>query len=390
MGTARPLRTWQEQALDAWLKAKRRGIVSVVTGGGKTYFALNCIAEIQRAIPAVTTLITVPTEALLDQWFEEIVSFFDLPPDFINYVTGRRRLIRGRINIGVINTVAKLGSTAAADLQLFLVVDECHRSASPVLRGIFDLPRIASLGLSATPERQYDNWFSEVLIPNLGPIIYSYSYKNARRDGVIVPFSLNNILFDLSAAEKREYDRLTKCISRAIGMHGIESQQAVQLLLKRARQVNSCPARVKIALKLIARHRDERVLVFHEDIQSCEAIHGVLMELRVSAAIYHSQMPMSEKIKTLHSYRTGQANILVSCRALDEGFNVPESEVAIIAASTASYRQRIQRLGRVLRPSPGKDRALVYSIVASEPEVRRLVSEAEDLAEIAEVIWSRA
>jgi superfamily II DNA or RNA helicase len=80
----------------------------------------------------------------------------------------------------------------------------------------------------------------------------------------------------------------------------------------------------------------------------------------------------------------------VSCRALDEGFNVPESEIGIIAASTATHRQRIQRLGRVLRPAPNKERAIIYSIVASVPEIRRLAAEAEDLKEIAEIEWSRA
>jgi superfamily II DNA or RNA helicase len=95
-------------------------------------------------------------------------------------------------------------------------------------------------------------------------------------------------------------------------------------------------------------------------------------------------------VQTLHEYRTGKIKVLVSCRALDEGFNVPETEVGIIAASTATYRQRVQRLGRVLRPATGKERAIIYSIVASAPEIRRLAAEAEDLKEIAKVEWSRA
>lgn len=71
----RPLRRWQELALRAWTSEGKKGIVSVVTGGGKTFFALTCIKEFQRFTPAATVLITVPTAALLDQWFEETVSF---------------------------------------------------------------------------------------------------------------------------------------------------------------------------------------------------------------------------------------------------------------------------------------------------------------------------
>ncbi len=80
----------------------------------------------------------------------------------------------------------------------------------------------------------------------------------------------------------------------------------------------------------------------------------------------------------------------MTCRALDEGFNVPETEVGIIAASTATNRQRIQRLGRVLRPAKGKDRALIYTLVATEPEIKRLQQEEENLEGVAEVTWTRA
>ncbi len=385
----RPLRRWQEGALEAWLAAGKRGIVSVVTGGGKTFFALNCIREFQRRTASATVLVTVPTEALFDQWFEELVSFFDMPPRFLNLLSSKRPIKRGRINIGVINTAAKLAS-AANNPELFLIVDECHKAASPVLRSVFKVPRRASLGLSATPERPYDDWFEEVLVPELGPVIYNYSYKEALRDRVIVPFHLHNILFEFTHEEQDEYNRLTKRIGTAFSRQGPESDQVVRLLLKRARFANSSPSRLRIALKLIARHRRQKVLVFHEDIQACEFLFAVLQQNSAAAGIYHSKIPLARRVKTLHDYRTGKISVLVSCRALDEGFNVPETEIGIIAASTATYRQRIQRLGRVLRPSKGKSNAVIYSIVASVPEVRRLAAEAEDLKDIAKTEWSRA
>lgn len=383
------MRRWQEEALRAWFDAGKRGIVSVVTGGGKTFFALKCINEYQRRVPAATVLITVPTEALLDQWFEELVSYFDMPPRFLNLLSRSRPIRQGRMNIGVINTVANLGA-AKKNPEVFLVVDECHKSASPFLRGIFNIPRLASLGLSATPERPYDDWFNEVLVPNLGPVIYNYSYKEAMRDSVIVPFDLQNILFAFTDEEQAEYDRLTRSIRITISKHGVESEQAVRLLLKRARFVNLSPTRVRIALKLIARHRGRKILVFHEDINACNFIFAILRENSIAAGNYHSKLPLAKRVQTLHEYRSGKIKVLVSCRALDEGFNVPETEIGIIAASTATYRQRVQRLGRVLRPATGKERAIVYSIVASAPEIRRLATEAEDLKEIAKVEWSRA
>ena len=91
----------------------------------------------------------------------------------------------------------------------------------------------------------------------------------------------------------------------------------------------------------------------------------------------------------LRLYRQGIFDVLVSCRALDEGMNVPETAVAIVASSTASYRQRIQRLGRVLRPAPGKRMASIYTIYATNQEEERLKEEAAGLQNAEAVQWFR-
>src|SRR5688572_2477979 len=62
-------RRWQLEALAAWVNARRRGVVEVVTGGGKTIFAHLCIAEVQRMDDSSCIVIVVPTQALLDQWY---------------------------------------------------------------------------------------------------------------------------------------------------------------------------------------------------------------------------------------------------------------------------------------------------------------------------------
>ena len=84
----------------------------------------------------------------------------------------------------------------------------------------------------------------------------------------------------------------------------------------------------------------------------------------------------------------GIFDVLISCRALDEGMNVPETRVAVIASSTASQRQRIQRFGRVLRPAEGKDGAIIYTLFATKQERNRLQKEATEFEGIAQVTWS--
>jgi superfamily II DNA or RNA helicase len=88
-------------------------------------------------------------------------------------------------------------------------------------------------------------------------------------------------------------------------------------------------------------------------------------------------------------FRRGIFNALVTCRALDEGVNVPETTIAVIASSTASIRQRIQRLGRVPRPAAGKKMATVYTIYATEVERRRLEQESATDSGAETVSWMR-
>lgn len=377
------LRAWQKDALDLWEQNKRRGIVSAVTGGGKTILALSAVA----AAKLETSLIVVPTVALLDQWWEEAASFFGLPFDDIHIVKGRAKLKHGTINIAVLNTAAAIEN---APKSFFLIIDECHKAASEKFRAVLKLPTAASLGLSATPERPYDDGLGDVLIPALGPVICRYTYREALRDGVIVPFNLRNVAFELEPDAQAQYDKLTKAIARSIQKLGMEAPETIALLLRRARILNMSMTRVRLTLKLVARHNGQRILVFHESIEACEIIHAVLAENGVKSGIYHSRLKARERVEMLSQYRAGALEVLVTCRALDEGFNVPETEIGIIAASTATRRQRIQRLGRVLRPAAGKEAATIYTLVATKPEIDRLKAEEEELEGVAEATWGRA
>lgn len=384
--SAPDLRAWQKAALTAWEENHHRGIVGAVTGGGKTVFALACI----RKLGPQTAIVVVPTQALLDQWWEETAAFFSIGLDDVHILSGRERLKPGTVNIGVLNTVAKLAEHAVPKGGVMLVVDECHKAASPTFRRVLDLPTTATLGLSATPERPYDDGLTAVLVPKLGPVLFQYDYSDALRDGVIVPFDLRNVVFDLEEDRQQDYGRLTRSIAQSVDRAGADAPESVALYLRRARLVNLSPRRVELALKLVARHRGSRTLVFHEDIQACEVVGQVLLETGFRAGVYHSKLPVRVRAVMLSQFRRGEIDVLVTCRALDEGFNVPETTIGIIAASTATRRQRIQRLGRILRPSHDKERATVYTLVATDPEIVRLKEEEADLDGVANVTWGRA
>lgn len=385
------LRHWQREALDAWRASGDRGVTAVVTGGGKTILAYACMLDLLQRQPGTAIVILVPTLALLDQWVVGLTEDLGVAAEEIALFGGGRRPSRDRpINLMVINTARKAAPELASQRATMLVVDECHRSASPMNALALDGRHLATLGLSATPERDFDDLFREVVEPALGPIIYTYDYKRARAEGVVSPFDLINVHVPMSEEEQRRYNTLTRKLAPLLRRRdrGDYVDETLERLLRdRARISNSAHARLPMAVRLIERHRGERAIVFHEQIDAAEVLTASLTRRKHRAAAYHSALGPAHRQDNLRLFRRGEIDILVTCRALDEGINVPDASVAVIAASTAGTRQRIQRLGRVLRPAPGKERAVVYTIYASEPEGERLRVEAERLEGTEQVRW---
>ena len=181
-------REWQVCALEKW-KPARRGIVKIVTGGGKTVFAQMCLQMFFEESYNGQALIIVPSVSLLDQWWIALQEESGISRDDIGLLSGQEACEGNEpIIISVINSARTFTEEFSKKRTLFLIVDECHRAGSPVnakaLLGQFT----ATLGLSATPERDYDEGFEAYIAPRLGPIIHEYTYVDASRDGVISPF----------------------------------------------------------------------------------------------------------------------------------------------------------------------------------------------------------
>lgn len=391
---ARDLRAWQVRAFEQWQSNDRRGIVRVVTGAGKTFFALQCALDGIRAHPGLRIAIVVPSIALLDQWYVDLQEELGAQQQEIHIVRrGTQPSEEARFYLAVLNTARLHGVGLPPDVPGMLVVDECHRAGAEQSRRALKGRFVATLGLSATPEREYDEALTGVLIPRLGPIVFEYTYVEAAADGVIAPFGLVNVGVPLTADEDERYTKLSRQVSIAwrAFKRGEADEMRVKILLRR-RALLSAKARrrVPVAVSLADAHRGVRMVIFHEGIAEAEEIAALLRERNHNVTLYHSKIASAMARDNLRLFRRGRFQILVSCRALDEGVNVPETEVGVIASSTASTRQRIQRLGRVLRPAPGKDFATVYTLFATKTEEERLRAEAEGLVGTAEVVWRRA
>jgi superfamily II DNA or RNA helicase len=379
-------RKWQRYALEAW-SFQMKGIVKVVTGGGKTIFSLLCMNDFFLKNPNGVCVIVVPTIALMDQWLVEIIENTNVSEESIAMYGGGNKPSGGEIiHLMVVNTARQKVEEISSDQPTMLIVDECHRAATAENSKSLQINTVATLGLSATPERQYDEGFEEILVPTLGPIVYEYGYVLASKDGVIANFELVNVRLNFDLDESEKYARLTHQIAR-LSSENEKDEKLLQLLRRRSEVVSNALIRIPWAVKLALMNSGSKIIIFHERISALNSIERLLNDKGMSVTTYHSKLSGPLRRRNLQMFRKGMVDVLLTCRALDEGMNVPEAEVGIIASSTSSTRQRIQRLGRVLRPAPGKDSAKIYTLFITDKEEQRLIDEILTLSEVSSSMW---
>jgi superfamily II DNA or RNA helicase len=359
--------------------------VEVATAGGKTFFAIQCIITWLIKFPESKILIIVPTTALQDQWYVNLMEEMNIPATEIN-IWPENKNLQSRFHIMVVNTARTRAEIVRKKSdRIMLIADECHRYASTENANALQINADANLGLTATADREYDLGLEEILVPNLGEIIYKYSISDARRDGVVSEFEINNVKVPFRASEQLEYKRLTKSLALAFSQNDQDKISRISRL--RARISIGATSRIPAAVSIAEQNKGLKILIFHEEIESAQKIFDILKKRKHSVAIYHSQIGGDARRESLKQFRKGIVQIIVCCRALDEGVDVPESEVAIIAASTSSSRQRIQRIGRVIRIHDSKERARVYTIYVTDKEEEKLRNEQSILSDISTFNW---
>ncbi len=379
------LRYWQKEAMSVWSK-EMKGVVSVVTGGGKTFFALMCVIKFLEKYPAGQILIIVPTIALQDQWSVEINAVLGIGDEEISHFPDKKARPKA-FNILVINTARNIDKSLFSKKPSFLIVDECHKAGSNENSKALTFESCAELGLSATPKRENDSGFDDLVQPKLGSIIYEYSYSEAFRDGVISNFNMTNIRTHLTNDEEQGVSALKKRIAIELSQKNIDYDRVEMLQIKKARIIKGSVNRLPVCLKIIMGLKIKKAIVFCESIKHADYINNYLLKKNRFSTVYHTGVSRVVRQSNLMMFKQGMSKVLVTCTALDEGLNVPDIDVAIIVSQTMSNRQRIQRLGRALRK--GKDLAEIYTLYIGEEEKSFLIKEFSNLKEITSFRWKK-
>ena len=369
------LREWQAKAFPLWW-SKKRGIVKVVTGGGKTVFAIHCLTKYLEENKDHSIFIVVPSIALLDQWYEGLQKDFNEKEIALN--GGGEHLEHiSRINISTIDSVKNIIEQFNASKTL-LIVDECHKIGTEKRGEVLTNNWHATLGLSATPERDYDDNFYIIIRKILGDIIFDYDYIDAREDEVIVNFKLLYAYAAMTPDEEEKYKKFTKSIQRraaTIGGNDMNDYPLKMLIFNRARMVKNSKNRIPFGIELLQKHKRDSWIVFTENKKQAKEFNKIINTKGYKSAIYNTDLDNAEREENLNNFKNGNLNVLVSCTALDEGFDMPEADGAMILSASSSKRQRIQRMGRVLRITANKQNALIVTVYSSKTEFDKLREE---------------
>ena len=369
------LREWQAKAFPLWW-SKKRGIVKVVTGGGKTVFAIHCLTKYLEENKDHSIFIVVPSIALLDQWYEGLQKDFNEKEIALN--GGGEHLEKlSRINLSTIDSVKNIIEQFDASKTL-LIVDECHKIGTEKRGEVLSNSWHATLGLSATPERDYDDNFYIIIRKILGDIIFDYDYIDAREDEVIVNFKLLYAYAAMTPDEEEKYKKFTKSIQRraaTIGGNDMNDYPLKMLIFNRARMVKNSKNRIPFGVELLQKHKRDSWIVFTENKKQAKEFNKIINTKGYKSAIYNTDLDSAEREENLNNFKNGNLNVLVSCTALDEGFDMPEADGAMILSASSSKRQRIQRMGRVLRITANKQNALIVTVYSSKTEFAKLREE---------------
>lgn len=436
------MRPHQIEALEAWrAKGDFQGVFDLATGAGKTITAIHAVVKLSEAIDGLVCVIAVPYQNLADQWVD-ILSVFNIYP--VRCYVSRERwqdklrnvvheLVMGSRKfaaIVVVNRTLKGPEFQECLKQLrgnrlLWIGDECHHHTSRAYEGFLPEHARYRIGLSATPEHYLDEERNERLAGFYGEVVFRYTLRQAIEDKVLTPYLYYPHLVVLTDAEAEEFVSLSEQIGRILARQNNASAisgntHLKALLMRRARIVgaaaNKLPALEGVVEGVTATPHtlfycgDGTVETDEEDKENrdqsaqmgqrqVEAVSTLLHRKGWDVSRFTSRESRKVRESILENFRLGIIDAMVAIRCLDEGIDVPACGIAYILASSRDPRQFVQRRGRILRRSPGKDFATIHDFIVILPEgqedesgyAKRLIkSELERVAEFSALSQNRA
>ena len=420
-------RDYQKTAFENWKNNGQKGLFAMATGTGKTITSLNCLFEIYQRKGYYKAIILVPTITLVNQWEQECrkFQFCNITKVYSKNLIWRDEVERilfnekykterdPEVSYIIISTYASYSREKVFNVlngfdrkRLLLIADECHNMGSgSLVKRLKEIPYLRRIGLSATPERQFDDEGNKKLNKFFGSeehYTYEYSMEEAIQNGVLCKYMYYPHLVRLTSDEMDAYAELSDKIAKYFN-YNTETFDHIDeilkmLLLARKRIVHKAVNKLEMFRSIIEKRFENKgnlkySLIYvpegnkpdyvgaQDDFDKNESIDDdddaehliniytqAVTEVDDHVTVRKFVSGQKNRDEILFDFAEGKLHVLTSMKCLDEGVDVPRSELAIFCSSTGNPRQFIQRRGRVLRTHPDKEMAELHDLVVL-PEV---------------------
>lgn len=365
----------QKKIVQTWVDNKGVGTIVGPTGFGKSFIGILTIQSMNKRHPDRTTIIIVPTQELKKQWTGHIKT-------------------HGLMNteVVIINTAIK----KKLECHL-LILDEIHRYAAKTFQKVFSTISYKFIqGLTATFERS-DN--KHYLVERLCPVIYQMSVKEAKKKDYISDFEIYNLGISMSGADQTHYTDLKNKFNYYFSWFEFDFNRAKLCLSDRvytahyATKRNTTSEDVRVKAINFFRVMGARKQFLYTNSSKLSVIKQILDEYPLKSIVFsettafadtitkmmgdecrslHTGIPSKKRTKILQEYSLPDSDIriLSTAKMFDEGIDLPNIELAIIASGTSSKRQSIQRIGRAIRKKAGKTALIVNLYMEDTQELK--------------------
>lgn len=406
-------RAYQKQAYENWVANDYKGLFAMATGTGKTLTSLNCVLQEYKKNNFYKFLVLVPTTALAKQWIEEANDKFNYQnivlccsenPNWKDELTqiGKSILFGRPINYGIITTYASFKGlkfqTVLKDYfqddfdKITLIADEAHNFGSSGFLKVIPDFIFKRIGLSATPERQFDDTGNKTLNDyfscNDNEYTFEYNMKTAIDNGILCRYYYYPVIVNLEIEEQERYLKISKELAKYIdpetGKYR-ESDYVNNLLIKRKNIIHKAMNKLNALISIINKigkdnfkrafiyvpegietdYSESENIPFDIENETSKLIDNYITELyhgfQLKMAKFTGETKNRDQILT--QFKEGKLDALLAMKCLDEGVDVPQTQYAIFCSSTGNPRQYIQRRGRVLRMHKDKKHAIIYDLI---------------------------
>ncbi len=372
----------------------------MATGSGKTRTAIGCIESALNDTKKLIVVITCPQATLSAQWKKDIDSL-DISTKHsldthasadwrLDLERELRKVAIGRYDHLIVYATHEIVSTEdfcrimlqfKHKIKRMLVGDEVHGLGAPQMRKALLNEYEYRIGLSATPQRWFDDIGSSIIWDFFGQKSYEFTIQDAlieinplTNKHFLVNYVYKPCFISLNDQELEEYKKITERLTKMRNSKAEDIDDLIQQLrFKRANIIKDADNKYKELEDILDEIGDgiKDTIIFVSPRQIDRVIR-LLANRGIRATRFTQEQGtkaspqynnLSERDFIIQHFRNGLYQVLVAIKCLDEGIDIPSADTAIVMASSTNPREYIQRIGRIIRQAPNKGDAVIYDMI---------------------------